>query len=99
MIKVAILLYAILLYPDGERELQVISWTLPFQSYQQCQTFYLQNATNLKSGVVVHGNSQYEQGMQLTEMGCTKVILTGNGEIPRDDPKNRVVHSKRGQGV
>ena len=37
--------------------------------------------------------------MQLTEMGCTKVILTGNGEIPRDDPKNRVVHYKRGQGV
>ena len=99
MIKVAILLYAILLYPDGEREQQVISWNLPFQSYQQCQTFYLQNATNLKSGVVVHGNSQYEQGMQLTEMGCTKVILTGNGEIPRDDPKNRVVHCKRRQGV
>ena len=99
MIKVAILLYAILLYPDGEREQQVISWNLPFQSYQQCHTFYLQNATNLKSGVVVHGNSQYEQGMQLIEMGCTKVILTGNGEIPRDDPKNRVVHYKRGQGV
>ena len=99
MIKVSILLYAILLYPDGIKEQQVISWNLPFQSYQQCQTFYLQNATNLKSGVVVHGNSQYEQGMQLTEMGCTKVILTGNGEIPRDDPKNRVVHYKRGQGV
>ena len=99
MIKVAILLYAILLYPDGEREQQVISWNLPFQSYQQCHTFYLQNATNLKDGVVVHGNSQYEQGMTLTEMGCTKVILTGNGEIPRDDPKNRVVHYMRGKGV
>ena len=89
MIKVSILLYAILLYPDGIKEQQVISWNLPFQSYQQCETFYLQNATNLKDGVVVHGNSQYEQGMTLTEMGCTKVILTGNGEIPRDDPLNR----------
>ena len=69
MIKVTILLYAILLYPDGIREQQVISWNLPFQSYQQCQTFYLQNATNLKGGVVVHGNSQYEQCMILSEMG------------------------------
>ena len=96
MIKVAILLYATLLYPDGEREQLVISWNLPFQSYQQCHTFYLQNATNLKDGVVVHGNSQYEQGMTLTEMGCTKVIISGDGE-PKDDPKNRVVHYKIGK--
>ena len=98
MIKVAILLYAILLYPDGIREQQVISWNLPFQSYQQCQTFYLQNATNLKDGVVVHGNSQYEQGMTLQEMGCTRVILSGDGP-PKDDPKNRVAHYQRGKGV
>ena len=45
-------------YPDGLREQQVISWNLPFQTYQQCQMFYNQNATNLKDGVVVHGNSQ-----------------------------------------
>ena len=95
MIKVAVLLYAILLYPDGIREQQVISWNLPFQTYQQCQVFYNQNATNLKDGVIVHGNSQYEKGMQLTEMGCTKVIISGNGE-PKDDPKNRVAHYKRG---
>ena len=98
MIKVTILLYAILLYPDGIREQQVISWNLPFQSYQQCQTFYLQNATNLKDGVIVHGNSQYEQGMTLQDLGCTRVILSGDGP-PKDDPKNRVVHYKRGQGV
>ncbi len=98
MIKVAILLYAILLYPDGQREQQVISWNLPFQSYQQCEMFYLQNATNLKDGVVVHGNSQYEQGMTLQEMGCTRVILSGNGP-PKDDPKNRKPHYKRGKGV
>ena len=99
MIKVSILLYAILLYPDGIKEQQVISWNLPFNSYEQCQMFFNQNHKNLKNGVIVHGNSQYEQGMILSEMGCTKVILTGNGEIPRDDPKNRVVHYKRGQGV
>ena len=52
---------------------------------------------NLKDGVVVHGNSQYEQGMELTEMGCTKVILSGNGDIPRDNPNDRVPHYKRGQ--
>ena len=98
MIKVAILLYAILLYPDGEREQQVISWNLPFQSYQQCHNFYLQNATNLKDGVIVHGNSQYEQGMTLQEMGCTRVILSGDGP-PKDDPKNRVAHYQRGKGV
>ena len=98
MIKVAILLYAILLYPDGEREQQVISWNLPFQSYQQCHTFYLQNATSLKDGVIVHGNSQYEQGMTLQEMGCTRVILSGDGP-PKDDPKNRKPHYNRGKGV
>ena len=97
MIKVSILLYAILLYPDGIREQQVISWNLPFQSYQQCHTFYNQNHKNLKDGVIVHGNSEYEEGMTLGEMGCTKVILTGNGDIPRDDPKNRVAHYKRGK--
>ena len=98
MIKVSILLYAILLYPGGEREQQVISWNLPFQTYQQCHTFYLQNATNLKSGVVVHGNSQYEQGMTLQEMGCTRVILSGDGP-PKDDPKNTKPHYNRGKGV
>ena len=98
MIKVTILLYAILLYPDGIREQQVISWNLPFQSYQQCHTFYLQNATSLKDGVIVHGNSQYEQGMTLQEMGCTRVILSGDGE-PKDDPKNRVVHYQKGQST
>ena len=99
MIKVAILLYAILLYPDGIKEQQVISWNLPFNSYEQCQMFFNQNHKNLKNGVIVHGNSQYEQGMILSEMGCTKVILTGNGEIPRDDPNDRVAHYKRGKGV
>ncbi len=99
MIKVTILLYAILLYPDGLRQQQVISWNLPFQTYQQCQMFYKQNQKNLKDGVVVHGNSEYEEGMTLTEMGCTKVILTGNGDITRDDPKDRVVHYQRGQST
>ncbi len=99
MIKVAVVLYAILLYPDGIREQQVISWNLPFATFPQCQMFFNQNATNLKDGVVVHGDSQYEEGMTLTEMGCTKVILTGNGDIPRDDPKNRVVHYQRGQST
>ena len=99
MIKVSILLYAILLYPDGIKEQHVISWNLPFNSYEQCQMFFNQNHKNLKNGVVVHGNSQYEQGMILSEMGCTKVILTGNGEIPRDDPNDRVAHYMRGKGV
>ena len=96
MIKVSVLLYAILLYPDGIRQQQVISWNLPFATFQQCQMFYNQNATNLKQGVIVHGNSQYEKGMQLTEMGCTKVVISGNGDIPKDDPKDRVAHYKRG---
>ena len=97
MIKVTILLYAILLYPDGIREQQVISWNLPFQTYQQCQMFYNQNHKNLKDGVIVHGNSEYEEGMTLTEMGCTKVILSGNGDIPRDNPNDRIVHYSRGK--
>ena len=97
MIKVTILLYAILLYPDGIREQQVISWNLPFQTYQQCQMFYNQNYKNLKDGVIVHGNSEYEEGMTLTEMGCTKVILSGNGDIPRDNPNDRIVHYSRGK--
>ena len=61
------------------------------------QMFYNQNHKNLKDGVIVHGNSEYEEGMQLTEMGCTKVILSGNGDIPRDNPNDRVVHYSRGK--
>ena len=45
----------------------------------------------------MHGNSQYEEGMTLTEMGCTKVILEGDGSAPKDDPNNRVAHYTRGQ--
>ncbi len=99
MIKVSVLLYAILLYPDGLRQQQVISWNLPFQSYAQCQMFYNQNHKNLKDGVVVHGNSQYEEGMTLTEMGCTKVILEGDGSPLKDDPNNRVAHYKIGKST
>ena len=98
MIKVAVLLYAILLYPDGVREQQVISWNLPFQSYEHCQIFYNQNHKNLKDGVIVHGNSQYEEGMTLTEMGCTKVIMNGNNEY-KDDPNNRVAHYQLGHAT
>ena len=87
--KWAILLYAILLYPDGEREQHVISWNIPFLTYQQCQVFFLQNATTLKDGVVVHGNSRYEQGMTLSEMGCTKAFISANGK-PLDNPADRL---------
>ncbi len=98
MIKVAVVLYAILLYPDGLREQQVISWNLPFQSYETCQIFYNQNHKNLKDGVIVHGNSQYEEGMTLTEMGCTKVILSGDDKF-KDDPNNRVAHYQLGHAT
>ena len=86
--KWVILLYAILLYPDGEREQHVISWNIPFETYGQCANFYLQNDTTLKDGVVVHGNSRYEKGMTLTEMGCTKAFISSNG-MPLDNPKDR----------
>ena len=92
MIKVTVLLYEYIL-PHGIREQQV-NVELECQIIIRAQN-YNQNATNLKDGVIVHGNSQYEKGMQLTEMGCTKVIISGNGE-PKDDPKNRVAHYKRG---
>ena len=96
MIKVTILLYAILLYPDGLRQQQVISWNLPFQSYENCEKFYNENQKKLKDGVVVHGNSEYEEGMTLSEMGCTKVVISGNGDIPRDNPNDREAHYLRG---
>ena len=46
--KWAILLYAILLYPDGEREQHVISWNIPFLTYQQCQVFFSAECYNLE---------------------------------------------------
>ena len=37
--KWAILLYATLIFPTGEKQ-QVISWNIPFSSYEQCEQFY-----------------------------------------------------------
>ena len=38
---------------------------------------------------MVHGNSRYEQGMTLTEMGCTKAFIGANGK-PLDNPADRL---------
>ena len=48
----AILLYALLGYPNNDNYEQVISWNLPFQTYEQCSMFYLQNKQNLHDGVI-----------------------------------------------
>ncbi len=94
----AILLYAILLFPDGVREQTVISWNLPFPNYAQCEIFYLQNNKNLKGGVVTHGNSVYEEGMTLVEMGCTKVVFTEDGPS-KDRPEDRRIHYQKGKDI
>ena len=38
---------------------------------------------------MVHGNSRDEQGMTLTEMGCTKAFIGANGK-PLDNPADRL---------
>ena len=55
--KWAILLYATLLYPTGEHQ-QVISWNLPFQTYEQCEAFYYEQKENLHKGVITHGKEK-----------------------------------------
>ena len=79
--KWAILLYATLLYPTGERQ-QVISWNLPFQTYEQCEAFYYEQKENLHKGVITHGKDKYHPEIQLLEMGCAKGVIKAKGEKP-----------------
>lgn len=81
----AILLYALLGYPNNDNYEQVISWNLPFQTYEQCSMFYLQNKQNLHDGVIRHGKSTYKADMFLQEMGCTKVSQPADRSTPAKD--------------
>lgn len=77
----AILIYATLVYPSGEVQ-RVISWNLPFRSYEQCEAFYRQEEDTLQKGVIAHGQDVYHPDIQLLEMGCAKGQIQQAGAKP-----------------
>ena len=80
--KWAILIYAYLAYPQSDNIEKVISWNLPFASYQECESFYHMYEDKLQSGVLVHAKEQYEADMTIREIGCARAVI----EKPGDDP-------------
>ena len=73
--KWAILLYATLIFPTGEKQ-QVISWNIPFSSYEQCEQFYKKEKDTLHKGVLDHGKEVYHPEIQLVEMGCAVAMFS-----------------------
>tara|TARA_Y100001954_G_C15402342_1_gene403284 strand:- start:252 stop:539 length:288 start_codon:yes stop_codon:yes gene_type:complete len=79
--KWAILLYATLIFPTGEKQ-QVISWNIPFSSYEQCEQFYKKEKDTLHKGVLDHGKEVYHPEIQLVEMGCARGEIRARGDKP-----------------
>lgn len=80
--KWAILIYAYLAYPQSDNIEKVISWNLPFASYQECKSFYHMYEDNLQTGVLVHAKEQYKADMIIREMGCARAVIHQPGEDP-----------------
>ena len=75
----AILIYATLVYPSGEVQ-RVISWNLPFRSYEQCEAFYRQEEDTLQKGVIAHGQDVYHPDRQIQQAGA-KPIVSGEKRL------------------
>ena len=80
--KWAILLYAYLVYPDSSQMEKVISWNLPFQSYEECKSFYNRHTDDLHGGVIEHGEKTYGATMTINEMGCARAVIMHPGAKP-----------------
>ena len=89
--KWAILLYAHLVYPTGEIQ-KVISWNLPFTSYEQCEAFYQTEKENLHKGVLDHGKVTYHPDIKLKEMGCARGEIRAKGEKPLMSGERRLYY-------
>tara|TARA_B100001057_G_scaffold305656_1_gene305805 strand:+ start:4482 stop:4769 length:288 start_codon:yes stop_codon:yes gene_type:complete len=89
--KWAILLYAHLIYPTGEIQ-QVVSWNLPFQSYEQCEAFYNLQYKTLHAGVINHGKQVYHPDIKIKEMGCARGEIRANGQKPLMSGERRLFY-------
>lgn len=81
--KWAIVFYALIAPMGSDESVEHISWQLTFGHHEQCMSFYEKNQDKLIDGLGTYIDSQYDEPMQLKEVGCAHA--TANFDIEEQD--------------